>query len=104
MQSLLSALRRPAASHKLTYESGQKTLTGGPLMCMNMRAAVVLMSSDARDGVMIMFISLNPRSHSALLAGSVSKQRNRTAALGHWVFFPTVVLKVTEALYDRICW
>ena len=66
--------------------------SGGPLMFMNMRAAVVFMSSDALVGVMIKFISLKPRSQSALLAGSVCKQRN-SGFRSFGIFLPPLSLK-----------
>ena len=45
----------------VTDESGQKVLSGGPLMFINMSAAAVLRSSDALIDVIIRFISLNAK-------------------------------------------
>ena len=67
--------------------------SGGPLMFMNMRAAVVFMSSDALVGVMIKFISLKPRSQSALLAGSVCKQQRNNGFRSFGIFLPPLSLK-----------
>ena len=43
---------------------------------MNIRAAAVLIESDDLVGDMARFISLNPLSQSALLAGNVRRNRN----------------------------